>query len=287
MIVMGRELYRPVIRVTTLIENKKGEHLGLQNEHGLSFLVEIDQKTILFDTGKSDAFIENASKLRRDLSKVDSIVLSHGHYDHTGGLKSFVSKYGNSFSLFVHPDIFIDKYRVENDFMQFLGNDWDMNWLRNHDIRCNFVKEDVMRLTSNTYLISNFSRVSEYEENNPLYRVKKGEDYVIDDFHDEVSMVLNTEKGLVVMLGCSHAGIENILRTVIDRLGDNIYLVIGGTHLVRASQERINNTIQFINKHNINYIGVSHCTGELASSEFLRAFGENYFYNSTGTVLEF
>lgn len=276
-----------MVKITTLIENKSGEHLGLQNEHGLSFFVEIDNKKILFDTGKSDVFLSNARKLNINLSQIDSVILSHGHYDHTGGIKPLVKEFGQPFSLYAHPDIFVKKYRVENESRQFLGNDFDANWLADNNIKINYAKEDVMKITNNTYLVSNFDRVSKYEKNNPLYKVKNGKDYIIDDFHDEVSMVLQTYKGLVILLGCSHAGIENIMRTVINRIGKNIYAVIGGTHLVSASLERIKETIEFVKKIDIKLIGVSHCTGETAVLEFAKVFNDRYFYNCTGTTLQF
>lgn len=276
-----------MVKITTLIENKKGEHLGLQNEHGLSFFVEIDNKKILFDSGQSDNFLNNARKLDINLSQIDSVILSHGHYDHTGGIKPLIKEFGRPFSLYAHPDIFIKKYRVENESKKFIGNGFDENWLIDNNIKINYVKEDVRRITNNAYLISNFDRVSKYEKDNPLYQVENGNDYIIDDFHDEVSMVLQTCKGLVILLGCSHVGIENIMRTVINRIGKNIYAVIGGTHLVSASLERIQETIEFIKKIDINLIGVSHCTGETAVLEFAKAFNDRYFYNCTGTTLQF
>lgn len=276
-----------MIKITTLIENKKGEHLGLEEEHGLSFFIEVDNKKLIFDTGKTDAFLKNAEKLQINLNEVDTVILSHGHYDHTGGVKSLVNEFGNSFSVYAHEDIFVKKYRVENESRQFLGSDFDKGWLDKNKVKINIVKEDVTKISDNMYIVTNFDRNSKFEKNNPIYRVKKDNEYIIDDFHDEVSVVIETSKGLVVLLGCSHPGIVNILKTIIKRFGNNIHTIIGGTHLVGATLERIKGTIEFINEIDVKCIGVSHCTGPAAVLELEKTFGDKYFYNCGGTILEF
>ena len=95
-------------KITTLVENLLGEHLGLRNEHGLSFLIEIDtpRTQILFDTGQSGNFIYNAGLLNINLAQTEKIVLSHGHYDHSGGLKAFVHSFGTNFELLVGNGVF-------------------------------------------------------------------------------------------------------------------------------------------------------------------------------------
>jgi len=276
-----------MVKITTLIENKKGEHLGLEEEHGLSFFIEVDNKKLIFDTGKTDAFLKNAEKLQINLSEIDEVILSHGHYDHTGGVKSLVKKLGKSFSLYAHEDIFVKKYKVEKESMKFLGNDFDKEWLVNNNVKVNSVKEDVTKVTDKIYIVTNFDRVTKFEKNNPIYKVENVNDYIIDDFHDEVSVVIQTAKGLVVVLGCSHPGIVNILKTIIKRFGNNIHTIIGGTHLVGATLERIKETIEFINENDIKCIGVSHCTGLAAVLEFEKTLGDRYFYNCTGMILDF
>ena len=113
-----------MLRITTLIENSAGEHLALRHEHGLSFFVEKDGRAIVFDTGQSGAFIGNAARLKIDLSAPDYVVLSHGHYDHSGGLKSLAGVSG-TFGLIVGQGFFREKYGFRNGAQQFLGNDFD------------------------------------------------------------------------------------------------------------------------------------------------------------------
>ena len=113
------------MEITTLVENSQGEHTGLVVEHGLSFLIESETTSILFDTGQSDAFIRNAQKLQKDLSRVEHVVLSHGHYDHSGGFRSFVGHAGaGSFKLWTGEGFFTPKYGKFNSSYQYLGNDF-------------------------------------------------------------------------------------------------------------------------------------------------------------------
>lgn len=275
-----------MIRVTTLVENKIGEHLGLESEHGLSFFVEADGKKILFDTGQSDMIIRNAKKLNIDLSKVDTLVLSHGHYDHTGGTRPFIQNCTHSFSLYAHPDLFVEKYRIEHDIQQFLGNDFKLEWLEEQGIKVNFVKQDVTAISENVYIVSNFERKVMKVVDNPLYKVYNGKEYVVDDFHDEIAMVLRTTKGLVVLLGCSHVGVDNIIKAVMDRIEGEINTIIGGTHLVVASKERLEHTVDFLETTNVKHLGVSHCTGDVAVTALKKRFSERYYYNCAGTSIQ-
>lgn len=276
-----------MVKITTLLENSIGEHLGLQCEHGLSFFVEANNKKIIFDTGQSRMFMDNAEKLQVDVTKADAVVLSHGHYDHTGGMKPLYNELSKAVPLYVHQDLFVKKFRIENKVQQFLGNDFDETWLKDQNVNVQLVKEDVFELFEDVYLVSNFDRTAENLTDNPLYQVKNGNEYIVDDFHDELSMVVRTNEGLVILLGCSHAGVGNIVSTIKSRIDGDINTIVGGTHLVQATDERIEGAIKLFQKMDIKHVGVSHCTGKKAGAEFESAFKDKYFYNSTGTILEF
>ncbi len=274
------------IRITTLIENSLGEHLALKNEHGISFVVETDSSTILFDTGQSGKFIENAEKLNIDLSKVEHVVLSHGHYDHTGGFKDFVKAFGNSFELNIRELLLDDKFGYDGNSYQFLGNDFNEAYLMKNNIKTKFITKDIEEITDNIYVMTNFEKTSPYEKlNNRFYKLKDG-NYVLDEFKDEVVVILDTEKGLVILLGCSHPGVVNILATIKKRMSKKIYAVLGGTHLVEADEERVKYTIDYFEKASIELIGTSHCTGEYAMNEISKKFGSRFFHNSTGTSMD-
>ena len=115
--------------------------------------------------------------------------------------------------------------------------------------------------------------------------IKKGEGYILDNFKEEVALVIDTYKGLVVLVGCSHVGIINILNSISKRLNRRIYAVLGGTHLIRCDENRINKTIEAFNELDISTIGLSHCTGEFATIK-LKELEDRFFLNNTGNRLE-
>ncbi|GMQ64293.1 MBL fold metallo-hydrolase [Vallitalea maricola] len=275
------------LTITTLIENSKGEHLGLLNEHGISFLIEVNNKKILFDTGQSGDFIKNASTLGKDLKDIDMVVLSHGHYDHTGGFRRFVENVTSDFKLYFHKNAFRKKYSFDNTHYKFLGNSFDKEFLEDNNVESHFVEEDILEIDKGIYIISNFERVTSFEKKNPRFYLENNDEHILDDFNDEIMLAIDTREGLVVILGCSHPGVINMLKTLIKRTGKSINTIIGGTHLVRADEDRIRQTIDNFQAMDIKKFGISHCTGENAMNQLKQAFGEKYFHNTTGTVLYF
>ncbi len=118
-------------KITTLIENNPDENNFLLSEHGLSLYIETDEMKILFDTGQSGDFIENAEKLNVDLSDLKYVVLSHGHYDHSGGFRKLVDKVGNSYKLIVGEKFFNNKYKlIERDTYKYNGNSFDKEYIQ-------------------------------------------------------------------------------------------------------------------------------------------------------------
>lgn len=272
------------LQITTLVENKIGEHLGLQCEHGISFLIKKDDTSILFDLGQKDTFIKNAEKLSLYLFKVKHVVMSHGHYDHTGGFKYLVKKIGNSFKVHIKEDFFKKKYGYNGVSYEYLGNDFDKQYLLDNNIDVTYVKKDIEEIEAGVYIFSNFSRTCLYEQVNLRFRVKNKDKFEIDKFKDEIVVGIETKYGLIIILGCSHPGVINILDTIINRTGKTIYGVIGGTHLVEADNKQIEYTIDYLKKKNIQLIGISHCTGNIAC-EKIKKINSKFFYNSTGTSI--
>jgi len=271
------------LEVTTLIENSKGEHLSLKNEHGISFLIESDGKKILFDTGQSDLFLQNAKLLNKDISNINHVVLSHGHYDHSGGLKYLINK-NNNFNLWLGNGFFNLKYGYQNGAYEFLGNDFDINFLKENKINYNIVNQDIIEIEKDIFIITNFVKSQKDEQINPRFVIKENNTFVADEFLDEVLIAIKTSKGIIAILGCAHPGMRNMLETVKTRLNAPLYAVLGGTHLVEANGDCLKNSLNYLNSGDIELVGVSHCTGFDAMGKMKKS-NSHYFHNRTGTSL--
>jgi len=274
--------------ITTLIENKLEGNLNLWAEHGLSIHIEIDGINVLFDTGQTGKFLENSKILNVDLKKTDYVFMSHGHYDHTGGFEKFVEDIGAKFRLFVGKDFFNEKYKMVDDGkLVFIGNSFNKDYLEQKKISVKYVSEDILEISENLMVFTNFIGKDKYVNVNETMFVKNGEDYEIDRFPDEISLGVKTEKGLIVIVGCAHIGVANILETISERTGLKIYGLIGGTHLIAADENKIHNTANYLEEKGIELIGVSHCTGEKAENILMEKFTDKFFKNNTGTKIVF
>lgn len=272
-----------MLQITTLVENSPGEHKGLVHEHGLCFFLEKDGECLLFDVGQSDAAVRNAAMLRVDLARVRRIVLSHGHYDHSGGLRALAEAIPR-FEVFTGAGFFNDKYGDVGAAYEFLGNDFDAAWLAETGIAHTTLSAPATELVPGVFALTDFPRVHADEVVNPRFKVRVGGAFVPDAFADEVMLAVDTPKGLVALLGCSHPGVKNMLDAAAERLNRPIHAVIGGTHLVEASPESLALTVEYLQQKDIRVIGVSHCTGAVAMGS-LAVFGDRYYHNRTGTAL--
>lgn len=272
--------------ITTLIENHAGEHKALHNEHGISFLIRRDDTSIVFDTGQSEQFLVNAQELNEDLAVVEHVVISHNHYDHTNGLPFLVDDVTDSFTLHLHRDFFHKKYATEGLSTTYLGASWDRDWLSDHSIDLDIVEGNGKEIAPGVHIVTNFDHPHPLEEKNPRFVVLRpgAEEMEVDDFRDEISLVVETERGLIVLVGCSHPGIMNMLDTVNARFEQPIYAVLGGTHLVEAHGKRLEEALGYLSHGSIGKLGLSHCTGDEAM-DALETSSSVFYRNVTGTGL--
>ncbi|MBU0946733.1 MAG: MBL fold metallo-hydrolase [Proteobacteria bacterium] len=271
------------VKITTLIENSPGEHHALKAEHGLSFFIEKDGHKFLFDTGQSGAIIENAAQLRVDITSLDYVVLSHGHYDHSGGLQSLLT-ITTEFKLILGQDFFDKKYSCKKNSSEYIGNNFDEQFLTDQQISYQFVQKNLTTLLPDVYIITCFPRIHEDEVINPRFKILKNGSFQADPFNDEISLVIDTSEGLVVLLGCSHPGMKNMLDFTTKLIKRPIYAVLGGIHLVEATEKSFESSMNYIQKTNLKLLGVSHCTGKVAMDQ-LAASDRRYFHNHTGSSL--
>ena len=281
------------LKITTLIENMPDKEEKLAYEHGFSVFVETGETKILFDTGQTGAFVKNALALGIDLEAVDMVVLSHGHYDHTGGVPALLEVLQKKVPFYIGKEFFLPKYKqLEDGSYKYNGNPFQPELLTGETAtgkecraEVHMVDADITRLGENLLLFKNFAWVTEYEKVNPKFFVKKESGYEQDLFPDEIALGILTKQGLVLVTGCSHVGIVNLLEHVKRTLDVPVAAVLGGTHLVEAGEERLWKTAEAFQRYGIKKIAVSHCTGE-AGTEFLKKeFPERYELNNTGNVM--
>ena len=275
-----------MLKITTLIENELSRDENLNAEHGISLYIEVDDKKILFDTGQSGNFIKNAERLNIDLKDLDYVIISHSHYDHSGGFKNLVEEYDTNFKLFIGEDFFKEKHSLSGDIYRYVGSPFKIDYLKEKDIETEYIK-DIKQLTENSLIITDFIRNPEYENTNEAMFIKEGKDFVLDDFADEIALVIDTDKGLVVTVGCSHPGIVNMLDTIIKSTGKDIYALIGGTHLMKEDDEKINKIIDYLKEKEIKQIGACHCTGKQGETMLSQQMEEEFFSNNTGDILKY
>ena len=272
------------IKLTTLSENTVGStKRSLLGEWGLSILVETAEETILMDTGGGVAAANNADALGIDLKKVERIVLSHGHYDHTGGLRDILAKTG-PVEVIAHPDIWAPKYaRSEEGPERYIGIPFMREELESLGASFTLSREPVW-LTDQIVTTGEIPMKAEFESIDPQLYVRKGDVWQPDELWDDRALIIKTEEGLVVILGCAHRGAINTLKHAQELTGEErIYAVVGGMHLMVASEERVLLTAAALQELGVKKVGASHCTGLSATVMLAQQLGENFFFNNVGT----
>ncbi len=277
-------IMREMLRITTLVEDERNDGAEVESEHGLSFLIEKDGHSLLFDTGQSGMFLRNAERLGVDLSAVEYVVVSHGHYDHSGGLRALVeSNAAGNFRLVVGSGFFEKKYAYKRGKLAANGNDFDEEFLREHGIPYELLEEGKREILPGISLLTDFPRTHDDERINPRFKLKRDGELEDDTFADELLVTVESPRGPIVLLGCSHPGMKNMLDAVEERVGGPIYAVLGGTHLIEASQEAVESSSAYLRRKMVTQVGVSHCTGSTATAQ-LRAEHAGFFENRTGSV---
>ena len=278
------------IRITTLSENTAAR-MGLLAEWGLSILIRVDDCEVLLDTGQGISAAYNATVLGIDLSRVERIVLSHGHRDHTGGLLHILRLMRKQVEVIGHPDIWVAKYALRPGRKEeYVGVPFPREAAESSGASFNLTREPVW-IRENIVASGEIPMLTEYETIDPGLCVKEpcperseGTELKPDALRDDQAVFIKSERGLIVILGCAHRGVINTLKYAQKLTGvEAIYAVIGGTHLMAASSERINLTVAALKRLDIQRLGVSHCTGLPASAILAREFGEAFFFNNVGT----
>jgi 7,8-dihydropterin-6-yl-methyl-4-(beta-D-ribofuranosyl)aminobenzene 5'-phosphate synthase len=257
--------------ISILTDNNPGAHTPA--EHGLSYLIEYDQKQLLFDTGQSNMFIKNAEAMNINMANIDMIVLSHGHFDHGDGLWNL-----SGGKLICHPGCFVKRYRERDHSFIGLKNSRD-ELAAKFDI---ITSSEPYRISEKIFFLGEIPRITGFESIRTSFVLEDGTpDYVQDDS----AMAFVLPDGLFVVTGCGHAGIVNTLEYAKRVTGiQNLYGVLGGFHLKEIDRQT-KATVKYMKENKLRHIMPSHCTDLPALSVFYKNFGNKLV--RTGDILRF
>ncbi len=259
------------MRIVNLMEDTKGER-GLLYEHGLSFYIETASHKVLADTGSGSAFIENAEKLGVDLTKVDTVIISHGHYDHAGGVLAF-AKLNSNAKIYIHRNAVGDFYSMKTETPKYIGIDPRIAPLP----QIVFVDDDTV-IDNELSLFTGVTGKKLLPRGNALLKEKHGEFFIQDEFDHEMYLVVTQQSMKVLISGCAHKGIINILDRYSEIYGGVPTHVISGFHTVNTEYrkediELIKETAKLLVKTNTRFYS-GHCTGDRPLELFKAIMGD-------------
>jgi len=266
------------MKITILVDNYITKRYFIA-EHGFSLLIESGDEKILFDTGQDIALMYNLKAKNINLKSINKIVLSHGHDDHTGGLKRF-SRKNNQFKLFAHPAIVYPKFKIRGETKKNIGLKVDLS-----KFHTKFHKNP-SEISQGIIFSGEVPKTNRWELEETVYYRKVGGKLEKDSFQDDISLYIPLDKGLLILTGCAHSGIINIIQHGLNiTKASKLYGIIGGMHLKNASERRIKRTAKLIAEMNPGFVTISHCTGILPGIEFVKKLGKKAIF--TGVSSEF
>ncbi len=248
----------------TILSDRHAHAPDLKTEHGLSILIEHDGSTILFDTGNTDVALSNAKQLGISFDQLTAVVLSHGHYDHTGGLVHFDSVIPESVPIYAHRDVLLTRYsRHADGSIHEIGMPPESRDVIKHRKKDMVWVSRSCEIAAGIWLTGPIMHLSPFEDT--------GGDFWLDEacskpdrLDDDLALWIREPKGITVFCGCAHAGVVNTIAMIrIRNPHTPICAVIGGMHLKNASPTRLQATISYLESCGVDELRPLHCSGDM------------------------
>lgn len=276
------------MKITVAMDNtvpisSKRPFLG---EHGFSLLIEHEGQRILLDAGQSSAIINNLSLLGVTANSIDMAVISHGHYDHIGGLYHVLSHARKKMPVYAHPDIFASRFSTAGDVRQYVGVPYTQDQLTGLGAEWKLNKRP-NKLMENLWLSGQVPHVTQYEKGDARLVLQHDGCDCQDEIEDDMSLYYLKGTDLIVVGGCTHSGLVNTVRHGFEVTGaTRLAGWIGGTHLGPVSTQQQEQTIDALAEWNPDFVAANHCTGFPMMAALYGRFGAKYISAFVGTVIE-